>query len=129
MAAGVDDHLRFARDEGAAQLNIIPEILLPLLVLAAFAWAIPIYLMQFFPQSLGGLLWNGIVSAALLIVLCAAYILFSWDVLERDGMPAIDTWQLLFLAAVLRGLKFSMFWGPILVLALVVQPQKWRPDL
>ncbi|MGB0798811.1 MAG: hypothetical protein ACPGRD_05795 [Planktomarina sp.] len=97
------------------------EIAAPLLVLAGFAWCIPTLLARWLPEAIIALILNAIVSALLLICLSGAYIYFSWEASVYTHMLAI--------AALGAGSKTILVWGPIVILALSVQPQKWRPDL
>lgn len=111
------------------QLNVGREIALPLIILGGFAWIIPTLLARVLPHSMVWLAGNFAISATLLILLCGAYMYWTWDLTERDAMIGLDTNLLVFISAVVRARLAALVWLPILVLALVVQPQKWRPEL
>ncbi|MEL6550366.1 MAG: hypothetical protein AAFQ54_08995 [Pseudomonadota bacterium] len=100
-------------------------LILPGVVLAVAAWVIPTWLGRRLPESMLALGANLAVSALALWVLSALAFAGSYAL---QGVPA---------AALVDGaLHFAglgrlagLLWGPVLLLALAVQPQTWRPEL
>lgn len=97
----------------------------PAVVLVTLAWGLPTWLARQLPESMLALGANLAVSAVALWVLSALGFAVSYAL---QGVP---------LSVLLDGIEHfaglgrvsGLFWGPILLLALAVQPQKWRPEL
>ena len=100
-------------------------LILPGIVLAALAWIIPTWLGHRLPETMLALGANLAVSAFILWVLSAIGFAVSYAI---QGVPMA---QLIQGAVHFAGLGrlAALFWGPILLLALAMQPQHWRPEL
>ena len=102
------------------EINYFIDIILPIATFFAVAWCLPTFLARFVSMTFKGLIMNGIRSIGVLIVLGASYM---WWV------GGIDAGEGSILSALWHSLRFALIWAPVLVLALIVQPQRWRPDL
>ena len=102
------------------EINYFVDIILPIATFFVVAWCLPTFLARFVSMTLKGLIMNGIFSTGVLIVLGASYMWWVGGIDVREGS---------ILSALWRSLRFALIWAPVLVLALIVQPQRWRPDL
>ena len=102
------------------EINYFFDIIFPIATFFVVAWCLPTFLARFVSMTIKGLIMNGIFSTGVLIVLGASYM---WWV------GGIDAGEESILSALWRSLRFALIWAPVLVLALIVQPQRWRPDL
>ncbi|MEM1373246.1 MAG: hypothetical protein AAGF78_02560 [Pseudomonadota bacterium] len=101
------------------------ELILPALILVAVAWIVPTWLGKRLPETMLALGANLAVSAFIVWVFAALAFAVSYAL---QGIP---------LATLVEGTQHFaglgrasvLFWGPILVLAIVMQPQNWRPEL
>ena len=101
------------------------SLIAPALVLVAVAWLLPTLLGRFLPESMLALGANLAVSALALWVVSAVGFALSY---AQQGVPLpvlLDGGE--HFAGL--GRMAGLVWGPILLLALAVQPQKWRPEL
>lgn len=97
----------------------------PAIVLVAVSWLLPTWLGKRLPESMLALGANLAVSAFLLWVVSGVAFAVSYAL---QGVP---------FAVLVEGTRHfaglgrlaAMFWGPILLLALAMQPQNWRPEL
>ncbi|MEL6915186.1 MAG: hypothetical protein AAFP13_11875 [Pseudomonadota bacterium] len=97
----------------------------PGVLLVAAAWTLPTWLGRRLPESMLALGVNLAVSAFLLWALSALAFAGSYAL---QGVPAR---ALVAGASHFAGLGrlAGLLWGPVLLLALAVQPQHWRPEL
>ncbi|MEO0486279.1 MAG: hypothetical protein AAF092_10245 [Pseudomonadota bacterium] len=100
-------------------------LILPALVLAALAWVLPTWLAGRLPETMLALGANLALSAVVLWLFAAAGFAVSYAL---QGVPLDRLWPLVD-HFVSLGRTAALFWGPILLLALAMQPQTWRPDL
>jgi len=101
------------------------SLLWPTLVLVALAWIIPTQVAKRMPETFRALFVNLLFSASALWGASAFGFALSYAV---QGVPFAE---LLPGAThfIRLGLMAGMLWGPILLLALAMEPQKWRPEL
>lgn len=100
------------------EINYFVDIVFPTAVFFALAWCIPTYLARFVPMSVTGLFINGICSAGIMIIIGALYMWLVGGIDAGGGFMFVTIWH---------SMRFALIWAPILILALIVQPQKWRP--
>lgn len=101
------------------------ELIAPAIVLVALAWLVPTFLARHLPETMLALGVNLAVSAVILWVFAALAFAVSYAL---QGIPfELLTQGVVHFAGL--GRSSVLFWGPILLLAIVMQPQKWRPDL
>ncbi|MEM6729604.1 MAG: hypothetical protein AAF618_13960 [Pseudomonadota bacterium] len=101
------------------------ELLAPGIVLVAVAWLLPTFVARRMPETFRALFVNLVFSAAALWGLAALGFAVSY---AAQGIPlAVLTSG--FSHFVYLGALSGLLWGPIVLLALAMEPQKWRPDL
>jgi len=102
-------------------------LLLPVAVLVAAAILVPRGLERMVPETLGGLVLNGAVSALVLILLSAGYFFLAYlwrstALLDLIGIAPGQT-----LGHFLRlGFGAGLIWAPVVVLAVSTAPKRWR---
>ncbi|MEM6478612.1 MAG: hypothetical protein AAF647_06155 [Pseudomonadota bacterium] len=107
----------------AAQYSL--SLIGPAIVLAALAWGVPSWLGRKLPETMLALGANLAVSASFLWAMAGLGFAVSYAL---QGVP---------LATLVTGIDHfaglgrasALFWGPILLLCLAMQPQHWRPDI
>lgn len=109
--------------------EILAQIALPLVFLVVLAWVVPRIIVRILPQRLWALWVNGLLSSALLILICATYLFWGWKIGGQSEILDAGTYMSIALLAVMRSLSASIVWMPVLCLALILEPQKWRPKL
>ena len=102
------------------EINYFVDIIFPIVAFLAVAWCLPTFLARFVPMSVTGLIMNGFFSTGVLTVLGASY---TW------WLGGIGAGEEFILLALWNSMRFSLIWAPVVVLALIVQPQRWKPDL
>lgn len=99
---------------------MIESVLLPVVLLAAAAWAVPWLLSKVLPEGVFWLILIGIISAVLLTVLSALgfYVLYG-----QAGDVVLDAapWHFVVLSA-----RAALIWGPVMVLSLANVPKGWK---
>lgn len=100
------------------EINYFVDIVFPTAIFFALAWCIPTCLARFVPMSVTGLFINLICSAGIMITSGTFYM---WLV---GGIDAGEGFMFL---TIRHSARFALIWAPVLILALIVQPQKWRP--
>ncbi len=109
---------------------MITGVLLPAFGLVLCAIAIPIGLERWVPESVAGMIVNGVISAAGLTGLAAGYFLWAYArqdtrLLEAVGFAPGET-----LGYFLRlGLSSALIWGPVMVLTLSTSPRRWKENV
>jgi hypothetical protein len=109
------------------EVEVILGVALPVIVLAALAVLVPRLMERAVPESLGGLILNGVGSALVLSVLsagyfAAAYAMRSSALLDLAGIAPGRT-----AAHFLRlGLMSGIVWAPVMVLAVASAPKRWK---
>ncbi len=105
-------------------------LILPVVVCVALAVALPLWLARRLPDSYAGLGMNfGLSALALLVISMVYFASFRpWGVVKQITQAG-EYYTFVFWDVLISGLMSAMIWGPIVVLVLVMQPQKWRPDL
>ena len=101
------------------------QLIGPVVVLVALAWILPTQVAKRMPETMTALAINLIFSAAALWGFAALGFAVSYYL---QGVP-VDVLMTGAQHFIWLGLLAGMFWGPILLLALAMEPQKWRPDL
>jgi len=100
------------------EINYFVDIIFPIAAFFALAWYIPTSLARFVPMSVTGLFINGICSVGLMITIGAFYMWLIGGLDSGEGLMFLTIWY---------SMRFALIWAPVLILALVVQPQKWWP--
>lgn len=106
---------------------MILGVLLPVAALIAAAILVPRGLERAMPESLQGLILNGVISAAVLTVMAAGYFFLAYlwrstAILDLAGIAPAST-----LGHFLRlGLGSAIIWAPVLVLAVSTAPKRWK---
>ncbi|MEL6608082.1 MAG: hypothetical protein AAFO93_04130 [Pseudomonadota bacterium] len=97
----------------------------PAVILGALGWFVPTYLGRILPETLWGLGLNLVVSWILLTGFAiAVFAIAYW----AEGAPANLVLSRAGLAQYAGSARISaIVWGPLLLLALAIQPQRWRP--
>ncbi len=103
---------------------MLTDILMPTILLCLISFGVPTLLGKILPQNFLGLIINACLSVGSMIILCAVYMWGTWNLIDTQELSSG-----MFLLALQRGFSAFLIWGPILVLALIVQPQKWKPKL
>ncbi len=102
---------------------MIATVVLPLLLLAVAAWAVPWLLGRVLPEGVGWLALNGALSAMVLAGLSAGgfYLLYG-----AAGGAVLDTapWHFAVLSA-----RAALVWAPIAVLSLANLPKGWTTEV
>ncbi|MCR8724175.1 hypothetical protein [Frigidibacter sp. ROC022] len=102
-------------------------ILLPIAVLVGVAVLLPRWMQRITPETLAGLILNGLASAAVLTVLATLWFFGSY--LYR-GDVLLDLFEIAPGSTVLHflrlGLASALIWGPVLVLAVAAVPKRWK---
>jgi hypothetical protein len=102
------------------EINYFVDIIFPIAAFLGVAWCLPTFLARFVPMSVMGLIINGIVSTGVLVVLSASYMWWLGGIGAGEGFMLLALWH---------SMRIALIWAPVVVLALIVQPQRWRPDL
>lgn len=109
---------------------MITGVALPVLALAALAIAVPRLLEHLVPETMGGLILNGAVSAAILTALATAYFVWSYarqDTRILDLIGIAPGESLLYFLRL--GLGSALIWGPVLVLTISTAPRRWKENV
>ena len=97
----------------------------PAVLLCVVSWVLPTWLGRRLPETMLALGANLALSAAALWFLSALGFATSYA-MQGVPLPVLVSGANHFAGL---GRLAGLFWGPILLLALAVQPQNWRPDL
>jgi hypothetical protein len=110
------------RNKGAdmVEINYFVDIIIPIAAFLAMAWCLPTFLARFVPMSVTGLIMNGIFSIVVLTALGASYMWWLGGIGAGEGFMFLALWH---------SMRIALIWAPVVVLALIVQPQRWKPDL
>lgn len=112
-----------------AVLSNWAEMILPVAGIAILAALVPLSMARSFPQSWYGLFWNLLISFLILLVISVTYFAMFRP---PNGIVAITSsgeYYMSSSAELIRlGLLSAMVWGPIVLVVLAMQPQKWRPE-
>ena len=100
------------------EINYFVDIIIPIAAFLVMAWCLPTFLARFVPMSVTGLIMNGIFSIVVLTVLGASYMWWLGGIGAGEGFMFLT---------IRHSVRFALIWAPVLILALIVQPQKWRP--
>lgn len=106
---------------------MILGLALPVALLVAAAILVPRALERVVPETLPGLILNGVLSALILTALGTGWFLLSYlwrstAVFDLLGLAPAAT-----LAYFLKlGLGTALIWAPVLVLAVASAPKRWR---
>ena len=97
-------------------------IVLPCLLLGLAAWLVPGLVARALPQSLPGLVVNGVVSA--LVLMAVGAMLFA----ALYGSAAGAVWRAAPMHFIVLSAQAMLVWGPVLVLSLSRLPRRWPPE-
>ena len=106
------------------------SMILPVVVIAAIAVLLPLWLAGRLPQSMLGLGVNLVMSVGVLLGVSIAYFAafrppqVMLMITEGGEYFSYAVWDLLRV-----GLLSAMIWGPIVLVVLAMQPSKWRPEV
>ncbi len=96
------------------------SLVLPVLILAAVAWAVPWLLAKVVPEGVGWLFMNGVCSSVLLALIAGAGFVVLYG--EAGGVVWREApWHFAVLS-----LRSALIWGPVMVLSLANLPRKWK---
>ncbi|PHR00071.1 MAG: hypothetical protein COB39_00315 [Marinosulfonomonas sp.] len=113
-----------------AVLSNWASMILPVAGIAVLAALLPLSMARSFPQSWYGLFWNLLISFLVLLVISVTY--FAIFRLPNDivAITANGEYYMSSSAELIRlGFLSAMVWGPIVLVVLAMQPQKWRPEV
>jgi len=101
-------------------------LILPALVLAVLAIALPFGWARLLPEGAGWLMVNAALSALVLFGVALAYFVVAYSglsprVLELLGATEGSARHFLRLGAL-----SALIWGPVMVLAVAAQPKRWK---
>ena len=109
---------------------MIVGVLLPALGLILCAVLVPVILERWVAESVGGMIVNGVVSAAILTALAAGYFLWAYGRQDMRFLDAIGFAPGETLGYFLRlGLSSGLIWGPVLVLVISTSPRRWKENV
>lgn len=95
--------------------------IVPFAVLGVVALGLPLWLARKLPQSYGGLVLNGCVTAIICYAMTFGY--FTAEYMRLGHGPGM-------LAHIARvSVGAALFWVPVALLALITRVQRWEPDL
>lgn len=115
------------RDRPKTHLFSMASLILPALLLTGLAVLVPLLVERRMPETLGGLLLGGLLSALVVWLLSAAlfaglYSLQGPGVLEILRVaPGSGLWHFLKLGA-----QAALLWAPILVLVVGTSARRWK---
>jgi hypothetical protein len=106
---------------------MMAALLIPVVLLVATAILLPRLLLRWMPETLGGLILNGAITAAVLTGIASGWLFLSYlwrdsRLLDLFGLAPGGT-LLYFLRL---GLMSALIWAPVLVLALATLPKRWK---
>ncbi|MEM9437526.1 MAG: hypothetical protein AAGA15_13775 [Pseudomonadota bacterium] len=105
--------------------NFSFSLLGPAIVLVILAWIVPSQLAKRMPETMLALATNLAVSAVIIWIFSALGFAASY---AAQGVP----WSVMIANPehfIWLGQVSALLWGPVLLLVLALQPQKWRPEL
>jgi len=108
---------------------MILGLLIPFALLVGAGILIPRLLERVMPETLGGLILNGILSSVALLVVSAGYfaVAYYWRstaVFDLFGIaPAATVMHFLRL-----GIGAAVIWAPVVVLAVSTAPRRWKEN-
>lgn len=98
---------------------MLTDLILPLVLLAGLAWAVPALFGRVLPEGMGWLVVNGALSAALLAAVAGAgFVLLYGE--AGDAVWRTAPWHFALLSA-----RSALVWGPVLMLSLADLPRRW----
>ncbi len=113
-----------------AVLSNWAEMILPVAGVALLAALLPLSIARSFPQSWYGLFWNLLISFLVLLVISVTYFAMFRPPNDIVAITANGEYYMSSSAGLIRlGLLSAMVWGPIVLVVLAMQPQKWRPEI
>jgi glucan phosphoethanolaminetransferase (alkaline phosphatase superfamily) len=114
----------------AAVLSNWAEMILPVAGVALLAALLPLSMARSFPQSWYRLFWNLLISFLVLLVISVTYFAMFRPPNDIVAITANGEYYMSSAAGLIRlGLLSAMVWGPIVLVVLAMQPQKWRPKI
>ncbi len=106
------------------------SMILPVAGIAVLAALLPLTMARSFPQSWYGLFWNLLISFLVLLVISVTYFAMFRPPNDIVAIAANGEYYMSSSAGLIRlGLLSAMVWGPIVLVVLAMQPQKWRPEV
>lgn len=109
---------------------MILGVLLPALGLILCAVVIPIGLERLVPESVAGLVLNGVVTGAVLTALATGYFLWAYARQDTRVLDAVGAAPGETLGFFLRlGFGSALIWGPVMVLTLSTSPRRWKENV
>ncbi len=106
------------------------SMILPVAGVAVLAVLLPQIMARSFPQSWYGLFWNLLITFLVLLVTSVTYFAMFRPPNDIVAITANGEYYMSSSAGLIRlGLLSAMVWGPIVLVVLAMQPQKWRPEV
>jgi len=113
-----------------AVLSNWASMILPVAGVAALAALLSLMMARNFPQNWFGLFWNLLISFLVLLVISVTYFAMFRPPNDIVAITANGEYYMSSSAGLIRlGLLSAMVWGPIVLVVLAMQPQKWRPEI
>ncbi len=113
-----------------AVLSYWASMILPVAGIAVLAALLPLSMARSFPQSWNGLFWNLLISFLVLLVISITYFAMFRPPNDIVAITTNGEYYMSSSAELIRlGLLSAMVWGPIVLVVLAMQPQKWRPEI
>ncbi|WP_208352575.1 hypothetical protein [Pseudaestuariivita rosea] len=118
-----------ARDEAIDWVLSAGGVVVPLIIICVLAVWVPRRIGALFPETAGGLILNGVVTAALMLTLAmgyfwAAYALQSDAIFQLIGDVPLQS----FLHFLRLGMLSAFLWGPLVVLSAANQHRHWKEN-
>ncbi|MDQ2090495.1 hypothetical protein [Marimonas arenosa] len=109
---------------------MVVSVLLPALGLILCAVVIPIVLERWVPESVGGMIVNGVLTAVLMTLLSTGYFLWAYQRQDTRLLDAIGFAPGETLGYFLRlGLSAGLIWGPVMILMISTSPRRWKENV
>lgn len=108
-------------------MEALTQWILPAILAAGAALALPWWLSRRLPETMGGLALNLVISCLVMWGLSVAYFVAAYLAQDARIAAAIGpglagAWHFARL-----GLLSALLWGPLVALVLVTRPATWRP--
>ena len=105
-------------------------VLFPALGLMLCAVVIPIGLERWVPESVAGMVLNGVVTAMLMTGLATGYFLWAYARQDTRLLDAIGFAPGETLGYFIRlGLSSGLIWGPVMMVVLSTSPRRWKENV
>jgi len=103
------------------------SLIVPAVIAAILALAIPYMLGRALPETMRGLMINLVISAGIMWLISCGY--FALTYVQRGIETDVVLSGAGLMHVALTALKSAIFWLPLVLVQLATQPQRWRPEL